>query len=243
MSKMKVVSLFILPLHILHYITPSRALSTEMNRRKAIFSSILSFPTFVCPQPVNAIQQGIQGSGGIITRVEGIGGGFDITTSTTIKGTDVIYPKSMEGMWTCRRVVTSIDGDKGQAELAWRNLGGRGTISDVETFQTRFVLPPSEFNIQNQYEFQSDMYAGVILDRGYELTSRTGYEATWNIANPDKINYNSKGDSLVDIVVVQRQIELPSERGFGFNELYRITSSAGGIFGANWSCACTKALH
>jgi len=43
--------------------------------------------------------------------------------------------------------------------------------------------------------------------------SRTGYEVTWNIVNPDKINYNNNGESPVEIVVVQRRIELPSERG------------------------------
>jgi len=37
---------------------------------------MLSYPA-LCPLPVIAMQ-GIQGSGGIITRVEGIGGGFDI---------------------------------------------------------------------------------------------------------------------------------------------------------------------
>jgi hypothetical protein len=191
-----------------------------------------SYPVLLCPQQVMAVQGMIQGSGGIVTRVEGIGGGFDITTSTTTRGKDVIYPKSMEGIWTCRRVVTSIDGDKGQAELAWRNLGGKGTMSDVESFQTRYILPPIQLNVQNQYEFQGETFSGVVLDRGYELTSRTGHEVTWNIAHPDKIIYD-RGDSPVEIVVVQRQIELPSERGFGFNELYRITSSAGGIFGDN----------
>ena len=33
--------------------------------------------------------------------------------------------------------------------------------------------------------------------------------------------------------MVQRKVELPSEKGFGFNELYRVTSSAGGIFADN----------
>jgi len=57
-----------------------------------------------------------------------------------------------------------MDGDKGQAKLVRRNVGDKGsTISDVETFQTRYVLPPSDLNVQNQYGFQCDMYSGVIL--------------------------------------------------------------------------------
>lgn len=40
-----------------------------------------------------------------------------------------------------------------------------------------------------------------------------------------------KDGSDVEIAVVQRKIELPSEKGFGYSELYRVTSSAGGIFG------------
>lgn len=228
---MKVISSFIFTLCFVYDVLLSQGLSTAMNRRTVIQSSILS-SSMILPRQVTAAVQGIQGSGGIITRVEGIGGGFDITTSTTTRGKDVIYPKSMEGIWTCRRVVTSIDGDKGQAELAWRNLGGMGTIGEVESFQTRYILPPGELNVQNDYEFQGEVFSGVVLDRGYELTSRTRSEVTWNIATPDKIVYD-KDDSPVEIVVVQRQIELPSERGFGFNELYRITSSAGGIFGDN----------
>lgn len=228
---MKVISSFIFTLCFVYDVLLSQGLSTDMNRRTVIQSSILS-SSMILPRQVTAAVQGIQGSGGIITRVEGIGGGFDITTSTTTRGKDVIYPKSMEGIWTCRRVVTSIDGDKGQAELAWRNLGGMGTIGEVESFQTRYILPPGELNVQNDYEFQGEVFSGVVLDRGYELTSRTRSEVTWNTATPDKIVYD-KDDSPVEIVVVQRQIELPSERGFGFNELYRITSSAGGIFGDN----------
>mmetsp|Transcript_17135 Transcript_17135/g.25668 ORF Transcript_17135/g.25668 Transcript_17135/m.25668 type:complete len:123 (-) Transcript_17135:13-381(-) len=56
--------------------------------------------------------------------------------------------------------------------------------------------------------------------------------ARWNIADPDLLSYD-KDASSVDIVVVQRKVEMPSEQGFGFTELYRITSSAGGIFGDN----------
>jgi len=48
--------------------------------------------------------------------------------------------------------------------------------------------------------------------------------ARWNIADPDLLSYD-KDASSVDIVVVQRKVEMPSEK-----ELYRITLSVGGIF-------------
>lgn len=177
----------------------------------------------------------IQGAGGSYIRVEGIGSGFDIRTSTTIKGQDVIYPSSMVGLWNCRRVVTSVEGDSGQAELAWRNLGGRGSIKDIESFDTRFLLPSDEFNIDNSYSFEGEMLKGVVLDRGFEIESRNHEcKATWTLEMPNVLSYVSDDSpSGVEIVVVQRKIELPSEKGFGFNELYRITSSAGGIFGDN----------
>lgn len=177
----------------------------------------------------------IQEAGGRYTRVEGVGGGFDIRTSTTIKGQDVIYPSSMAGLWNCRRVVTSVEGDSGQAELAWRNLGGRGSIKDIESFDTRFLLPSDEFNIENSYSFEGKMLKGVVLDRGFEIESRNHEcKATWTLEMPNVLSYVSDDSpSGVEIVTVQRKIELPSEKGFGFNELYRISSSAGGIFGDN----------
>ena len=180
----------------------------------------------------------IQGSGGSYTRVEGMGGGFDIRTSspTTTKQSgdeDVIYPSSMAGLWKCRRVVTSVEGDAGQAELAWKTLGGTGSSfkSSIESFDTRFVLPPDKNT--NSYSFDGQTLKGVVLDRGSEMASRTDSAAvTWSVDAPDTLFYTRRqgGEpSEVEISVVQRKLELPTEQGFGFNELYRVTSSAGGI--------------
>ena len=168
--------------------------------------------------------------GGSVARVEGIGGGFDIRTSTTTKGNDVIYPASMVGLWNCRRVVTSIEGDSGQAELAWKNLGGNGSIKNIEAFTTRFLLPGEELKVQNAYTFYGELFVGVVLDRGYEIEARKQGKAQWDIRSPDFLVYENDG-SNVEVAVVQRKIEIPSVKGFGFNELYRITSSAGGVFG------------
>jgi hypothetical protein len=208
----------------------TNALTHTLMDRRTVVASLLSSSVAV-PSIANAAT-GIQGRGGVVARVEGIGGGFDITSSTTIKGKDVIFPASMAGLWKCRRVVTSVEGDTGQAELAFKNLGGTGPIKDIESFQTQFILPKEELGVQNTYEFESLDFPGVVLDRGFEMESRRSCRASWTIENPDLLRYENDG-SDVEIVVVQRKVEMPSDKGFGFSELYRITSSAGGIFGVN----------
>jgi hypothetical protein len=214
------------------------SLNNEVNRRSVVSSllstsSIALLPSISDAASMNQNAPGIQGSGGSYTRVEGVGSGFDIRTSTTTKGQDVIYPSSMAGLWKCRRVVTSVEGDSGQAELAWRNLGGKGSIKNIESFDTRFLLPPEELNVQNSFRgVDGEMLKGVVLDRGFEMESRNECKALWNMEMSNVLSY-VMDESDVEIVVVQRKVELPSEKGFGFNELYRITSSAGGIFGDN----------
>ena len=202
--------------------------------RRTVVGSLLS-SSIAAPMIANASPSPwIEGSGGSVARIEGIGGGFDIRTSTTAKGKDVIFPGSMPGLWKCRRVVTSIEGDAGQAELGWKNLGGTGSIKDmqIESFQTRFLLPSEELGVLNTYEVNGEVFSGVVLDRGFEMESRKTCTARWNIADPDVLSYD-KDASTVEIVVVQRKVDMPSAQGFGFTELYRITSSAGGIFGDN----------
>ena len=224
------------------------ALSFEVSNRRTVIGSLVSsssIVTTILPKeasgssiPVQQQQAGIQGVGGVVTRVEGIGGGFDLSASTVSKGVDVIYPSSMEGRWNCRRVVTSIEGDSGQAEIAWRNLGGCGhaMLNNIESFDVNFISPSSsEANIQNEYTVDGQVYKGVILDRGAEIETRSKeqqYKATWTIDSSDILTYDT-GSTTVEVAVVQRKVELPSENGFGFDDLYRITSSAGGIFGDN----------
>ena len=221
----------------------SLSLNSMQQRRNVIGSIVTSTSLVFGPsnQPANSIPQpeGIQGTGGIITRVEGLGGGFDLTNSVTTKGVDVVYPSSMEGSWKCRRVVTLVEGDTGQAEVAWRNLGGMGRtmMNNIESFETTFVRPTPEMNIKNEYVFEGEMYKGVVLDRGVEMKSRSNdqYQVSWSIESPDILTYKDVKDetNIVEVAVVQRKVELPNEKGFGYDELYRITSSAGGIFGSN----------
>ena len=146
------------------------------------------------------------------SRTVDVGGGFDLLGDVRLAQKDVLYPISMEGLWKCQRVVTQVEGDSFQAESAWKALGGGGLRANkAETYQTKFV----------RSQFFGD--SGVVNDRGFELASRGGIpNISWNVDKPDSLEYD-KGK----IAVVQRTVELPSEKGFGFNELLRIDD---GIF-------------
>eukprot|EP00586_Coscinodiscus_wailesii_P013117 CAMPEP_0172503658 /NCGR_PEP_ID=MMETSP1066-20121228/171178_1 /TAXON_ID=671091 /ORGANISM="Coscinodiscus wailesii, Strain CCMP2513" /LENGTH=277 /DNA_ID=CAMNT_0013279477 /DNA_START=199 /DNA_END=1028 /DNA_ORIENTATION=+ len=212
-------------------ITPFAIAISPLHPDAAAAAAAMSPP----PPPPGTI---LRGAGGTTTRVEGIGGGFDLSSSTIPRGTDVIYPASISGTWKCRRRVTSVEGDVGQAEIAWGLLGGtdEGVTSGTagaspfrsgrwETFESLFVLPPE--GIRNEYVFEGKTYAGVVLDRGAELTSRKRPRGvvSWNVASPGSLSYDKNdGGDRVEIVAVQRKVELPSEAGFGYNELYRISS-------------------
>ena len=157
----------------------------------------------------------------------------------------------MAGVWNCRRIVTSVEGDVAQAELAWRNLGGTGPFRDVESFDSTFVFLPEDTDNSNNanrysYKYNGEWVQGVVLDRKLELQSRMRLNdnaaddtITWNIHQPDTLSYTrvplnqSSSTPPVELVVVQRKVETPTEQGFGYDELYRVTSSAGptaGIF-------------
>lgn len=209
--------------------------------RRFFLSGFMSMGTYVSSsQPSNSAvyknSDGLQGKGGTISRVEGIGGGFDIRTPTTAEGQDVIYPASMVGPWKCSRIVISVEGDVGQAEKAWKLLGGGNKgFREEERYTTRFIVPENNLGVQNKYAFDGKEYEGSILDRGYEMSQRASTETVWRIDALNDLSYveDKKGSNMVDIAVVQRKLELPNEKGWGFNELYRISSSAGGAFEKN----------
>lgn len=213
--------------------------SFSINDRRSVINNLIGATcasTLIHPVvAIASVQTGIEGSGGVINRVEGIGGGFDLTKSMVARDTQVIFPASMEGDWQCERVVTSIEGDAGQAELAWRNLGGYGktALNNIETFNVNFFVPNSD--VKNEYlSVDKEIMKGVVSDEGVQMKSRSHdtYTVYWDKDTPDVLTYDN-GSSQVEIRVVQRKIELPNEKGFGFDELYRVTSSAGGIFGEN----------
>ena len=185
-------------------------------------------------------------------RVEEIGGGFDLLLSppstTALQSPDAFYPSSMANtQWKVQRAVTSVEGDAGQAAIAWRCLGGGPderafTSKRTEVYETKFVVAPESMDkTAAEYVYEGKTVRCAILDRAYEMSSRVGIaiagaDAEDNIScswdptvNPNLLTYKRHGDE-VELVVVQRKIEPPSETGFGSDELVRIQSSAGGVF-------------
>jgi hypothetical protein len=153
------------------------------------------------------------------------GGGFDLYSSTLSMKSfpkDVVYPQSIKGPWLVERIVTSMEGDAFQAETAWRSLGGSGDFRKTEKFLTKYLEQSlgADGNVDT-----------VILDRGYERQARSSgtisstnpnsessSTVVWTPQNPDSLKTDK-----VEIAVVQRKTEPPTDEGFGYNELYRIT--------------------
>jgi len=228
------------------YLNEANAWTHEVQRRTVITTAPSSLiANAFTTSPINN-NLPLEGSGGSVTRVEGIGGGFDLMQPQVDKGVDVIYPASMAGTWKCNRVVVAMEGDIGQAELAWRNLGGCNVDNKpikglVESYIQTFLIPPSNWNIKNDYIFEGETYKGAILDRGLDISSRRSRTADATICNVswdidtqtlkyENSNKSSSSSQQVQICIVQRKVEYPSVNGFGFDELYKITSSAGGLF-------------
>jgi hypothetical protein len=178
-------------------VSESERIYSHWNRR-----AFLAFPLVIAawPASVQAITP--------VPRDVDVGGGFDLLGKPRLAERDVIYPISMEGLWTCNRVVTQVEGDSFQAESAWRALGGGNLRNNkVETFSTKFMR--SELFAES---------AGVVTDRGYEFSSRALIlDVSWSVGIPDVLEYDK-----ARVIVVKRTVEPPSDQGFGFNELYRI---------------------
>ena len=138
---------------------------------------------------------------------------------------DVLYPKSMEGPWLVERVVTSMEGDAFQAETAWRSLGGSGDFRKKETYLTRY-LPQGLVDIDN---VDPNAERFTILDRGFERQTRSSgsISSSQNIESTSVVWTTQKPDTLqtdkVEIAVVQRKAENPTDEGWGYDELYRVT--------------------
>jgi len=140
-----------------------------------------------------------------------VGGGYDLLSERRgAAERDAIYPKSMEGRWSCERIVARVEGDKFQAGEAYRCLGGKSNQlqeGKTEVFETRYIFSPLVED------------AGVVADRGYEISSRAKTnEVQWNVATPNALEFDNK----VKLIVVKRSVEPPSDKGFGFDELLRV---------------------
>ena len=179
------------------------------------------------------------GSTPTTVRVEEVGGGFDLLSSSpaALKSPDVFYPSSMtETRWKVQRVITSVEGDSNQALVAWRSLGGgeERAFKDklTEAYETKFVVAPDAIKGAD-YVYEGKTMRSAILDRSFELSHRIAGDtvAKWDPTSnaPNTLTYN-RNDDEVELVVVQRKIEPPSETGFGSDELVRVKSSAGGAF-------------
>jgi hypothetical protein len=166
-------------------------------------------------------------------RVAGIGGGADMFTGVPPAIRDVVYPPSLNGTWVCDRVVTSVEGDVGQAAGAWRLLGGDGDLRQPERFNVRFVDQPPG-GAQAVTGMDGRAYYGVVLDRGFAFDSRThGAAVSWSKSMPNVLKYERKAGgrgSAAELRVMQRSVELPSDKGWGSNELVRVTTDAGSVF-------------
>jgi hypothetical protein len=136
-----------------------------------------------------------------------VGGGFDLRSGDSLSNKDVVFPPSMEGLWNCERVVIQSEGDSYQAEVAWRSLGGGNKpLNGPESYQTRFV----------KSTLIGD--SGVVLDRSFDIQSRSGNSnVQWSADAPDMVQSDK-----INLLVVQRSVELPSDNGFGSNELISI---------------------
>jgi hypothetical protein len=167
----------------------------KLSRRSLISSLFIASPAAVlavAPPPRNIID---------------VGGGFDLRSGNSLSNKDVVFPPSMEGLWNFERVVMQSEGDSYQAEVAWRSLGGASKpFNRPESYQTRFV----------KSALIGD--SGVVLDRSFDIQSRSGnLNVRWSADAPDTVQSDK-----INLLVVQRSVELPSDNGFGSNELFRI---------------------
>jgi hypothetical protein len=125
----------------------------------------------------------------------------------------------MEGVWECERRVLSVEGDAFMGEACYKALGGSAKFtsssssssssSPTETFLTRFL--PWDDNEGRPF---------CVMDRGFELASRTGQtNVVWSMETPNVLLYNNNN---VQLKVVQRTVEVPSDQGFGYQEFVAI---------------------
>jgi len=208
-------------------------ITTSTSRREVLLSSSAAvIASSFCVHPSNA--QTLTTSG--IDRVEGIGGGLDLLSPKPLSSSEVFYPNSMiDTKWKVQRVITSVEGDLGQAALAWQLLGGSDerafTSKLTEVYESTFIPPPTTLD-DAKYEYEGKILQAAILDRGSELSSRTGVDKDtiqWDVKR-NSLSYTRNQDDKVNLTVVKRKDELPTDQGFGFDEIYRVESSAGGIF-------------
>lgn len=240
----------------------SSSSSSSLHRRKLIFAGGAAAAASCLPRRADAAvsspfeQPSLRQSGGYSERVQGIGGGFDLLGDRKpIANIDVLYPPSLNGTWVCERRVVSVEGDVNQAQGAWKLLGGTMPVGGgredflkaEEKYFVRFVdlRRPTDGIIG----LDGKKYYGDILDRGYEIEERTGSGSSgngeetkstvvqWDPRAPNTLNYErNDGSPATELKVVQRTVEPQNNQGSlaGSNELIRVTTRAGALFGSNF---------
>lgn len=215
------------------------SLHTPLPRRVIVTGGVAALVSPLCSADAASLQYppGFEPS-----RVEGIGGGADVLDERPPAQSDVFYPPSLIGLWRCDRVVMSIEGDAQQAEGAWRLLGGEGSIRQPESYALRYIPQPGatfgpdgkmvgDAQLQAITGTDGKKYFGVILDRGFELDSRTrGATVRWEPGAPDDLGYERTAGgrgSAAEVRVLQRSVELPNDKGWGSNELLRLRTPSG----------------
>jgi len=223
----------------------SRARRNALQNISAIGGGVFASSSLFLPQKCEAATPlPLQTSSGAQVRIEELGGGFDILSPKPLSASEVYYPSSMiDTKWRVQRVVTSVEGNLEQSALTWKLLGGSDerafTSKLTEVYEADFIAAPENMK-DATYTFEGKPMRPAILDRSLELSSRVGIDKglIQLDTQSNTLEYTrNNNEGQVNLTIVARKIEPPTEEGFGSDEIYRILSSAGGIFANVYRCA------
>jgi hypothetical protein len=226
----------------------SRSRRDALQNISAIGGGVFTSSSLFLPQASHAATPlPLQSSSGASVRIEELGGGLDLLSPKPLSASEVYYPSSMiDTKWRVQRVVTSVEGNLEQSALAWKLLGGSDerafTSKLTEVYEADFITAPENMK-DATYTFEGKAMQPSILDRSLELSSRIGIDKGSIQMDPqsNSIEYTrNNNEGPVNLTVVARKIEPPTESGFGSDEIYRILSSAGGIFAGTNVYRCAR---
>ena len=139
------------------------------------------------------------------TRTVDVGNGVDLLSPAPRLGKpDGFFPPSMEGLWMCQRSVSSVDGDKFQANAVWKALGSKSTLPAPESYLTKFVKSPHG----------GDLASYTVMDRGFDYASRSGTTVDWTSTEPNHLQSSNR----IQFDVISLLVELPNDQVSADNE-------------------------